>query len=148
MIESLQNLATYLKVLLVKWIYIWMDYSCNASECKRKIWCSYSSEVPLKEIGKVDKKRLKTTDIFFGDGLEGQAPFERTPRSPNFKTFRLCILVDSRRHTKVYAVKIRDLRHCRQRTDRLCGLVVRVPGYRTEMYCVSCEVRTEFIYGM
>jgi hypothetical protein len=31
-------------------------------------------------------------------------------------------------------------------TDRLCGLVVRVPGYTTEMYCVSCEVRTEFIY--
>jgi hypothetical protein len=25
------------------------------------------------------------------------------------------------------------------------GLVVRVPGYRTEMYCVSCEVRTECI---
>jgi hypothetical protein len=23
--------------------------------------------------------------------------------------------------------------------------VVRVPGYRTEIYCVSCEVRTEFI---
>jgi hypothetical protein len=23
---------------------------------------------------------------------------------------------------------------------------VRVPGYRTENYCVSCEVRTEFIY--
>jgi hypothetical protein len=32
--------------------------------------------------------------------------------------------------------------------DRLCGLVVRVPAYRTEMYCVSCEVRTEFIYVM
>jgi hypothetical protein len=31
---------------------------------------------------------------------------------------------------------------------RLCDLVVRVPGYRTEMYCVSCEVRTEFIYVM
>jgi hypothetical protein len=30
--------------------------------------------------------------------------------------------------------------------DRLCGLVVRVPGYATEMYWVSCEVRTEFIY--
>jgi hypothetical protein len=29
--------------------------------------------------------------------------------------------------------------------DRPCGLVVRVPGYRTEMYCASCEVRTEFI---
>jgi hypothetical protein len=27
--------------------------------------------------------------------------------------------------------------------DSLCGLVVRVHGYRTEMYCASCEVRTE-----
>jgi hypothetical protein len=27
--------------------------------------------------------------------------------------------------------------------DRLCGLVIRVPGYRAEMYCDSCEVRTE-----
>jgi hypothetical protein len=33
-------------------------------------------------------------------------------------------------------------------SHRLCGLVVRVPGYGTEMYCVSCEVRTEFIYVM
>jgi hypothetical protein len=32
--------------------------------------------------------------------------------------------------------------------DRLCSLVVRVPGYITEMYCASCEVRTEFIYVM
>jgi hypothetical protein len=32
--------------------------------------------------------------------------------------------------------------------DRLCGLAVRVPGYKTVMYCVSCEVRTEFIYVM
>jgi hypothetical protein len=30
----------------------------------------------------------------------------------------------------------------------LCGLVVRVPGYKTEMYCAFCEVRTEFIYVM
>jgi hypothetical protein len=30
----------------------------------------------------------------------------------------------------------------------LCGLVVRVPGYTTEMYCASCEVQTEFIYVM
>jgi hypothetical protein len=29
-----------------------------------------------------------------------------------------------------------------------CGLVARVPGFRTEMYCVSYEVRTEFIYVM
>jgi hypothetical protein len=27
----------------------------------------------------------------------------------------------------------------------LCGLAVRVPGYRIETYCVSCEVQTEFI---
>jgi hypothetical protein len=33
-------------------------------------------------------------------------------------------------------------------SGRLCGLVVRVPGYTSEMYCVSCEVRTEFIYVM
>jgi hypothetical protein len=32
--------------------------------------------------------------------------------------------------------------------DRLCGLVVRVPGRRTDVYCASCEVRTEFIYVM
>jgi hypothetical protein len=32
--------------------------------------------------------------------------------------------------------------------EKVCGLVVRVPGYTTEMYCVSCEVRTEFIYVM
>jgi hypothetical protein len=32
--------------------------------------------------------------------------------------------------------------------DRLSDLVVRVPGYRAKIYCVSCEVRTEFIYVM
>jgi hypothetical protein len=32
--------------------------------------------------------------------------------------------------------------------DRLCGVVVRVPGYRSDIYCVTCEVRTEFIYVM
>jgi hypothetical protein len=32
-----------------------------------------------------------------------------------------------------------------ERDDRFCGLVVRVPGYTMEMYCASCEVRTEFI---
>jgi hypothetical protein len=36
----------------------------------------------------------------------------------------------------------------RVESDRFRGLVVRVPGYRWEMYCVSCEVRTEFIYVM
>jgi hypothetical protein len=34
------------------------------------------------------------------------------------------------------------------RQDRLCGLVVRVSGYSSEMYCASCEVRTEFVYVM
>jgi hypothetical protein len=32
--------------------------------------------------------------------------------------------------------------------DRLCGVVLTVPGYTTEMYCASCEVQTEFIYVM
>jgi hypothetical protein len=36
----------------------------------------------------------------------------------------------------------------RRACDRLCGLGVRVPGYTTEMYYVSCEVRTECIYVM
>jgi hypothetical protein len=42
---------------------------------------------------------------------------------------------------QVYAASIASVR-------RLHGLVVRVPGYTTEMYCASCEVRTEFIYVM
>jgi hypothetical protein len=32
--------------------------------------------------------------------------------------------------------------------DHPCGLVVRAPGYRTEMYCASYEVRSECIYVM
>jgi hypothetical protein len=32
-----------------------------------------------------------------------------------------------------------------KKVERPCGLEVRVLGYGTEMYCVSCEVRTEFI---
>jgi hypothetical protein len=35
-----------------------------------------------------------------------------------------------------------------KKVDSLCGLVVRVFGYRAEIYCASCEVRTEFIYVM
>jgi hypothetical protein len=48
-----------------------------------------------------------------------------------------------------------DKRHKRQNMDMGCkefvyagGTASRVPGYGTEMYCVSCEVRTEFIYVM
>jgi hypothetical protein len=32
--------------------------------------------------------------------------------------------------------------------DRLCGLVVSVRGYLTDICCVSCEAQTEFIYVM
>jgi hypothetical protein len=32
-----------------------------------------------------------------------------------------------------------------EESRRFCGLVVRVPGYITEMYCASCEVRTIYI---
>jgi hypothetical protein len=35
-----------------------------------------------------------------------------------------------------------------QSENHLCGLAVSVPGYTTEMYCASCEVRTEFICVM
>jgi hypothetical protein len=35
-----------------------------------------------------------------------------------------------------------------KKVDRLCGLVVRVPGIRAEIYCAPCKVRTEFIYVM
>jgi hypothetical protein len=35
-----------------------------------------------------------------------------------------------------------------KKVDRLCGLVVRVPDYKTEMYYASCEVRTECMYVM
>jgi hypothetical protein len=31
---------------------------------------------------------------------------------------------------------------------KFCGLMVRAPGYTTEMYCDFCEVRTEFVYVM
>jgi hypothetical protein len=30
--------------------------------------------------------------------------------------------------------------------DLLCGIIGRVPGHRTEMYCVSYEVQTQFVY--
>jgi hypothetical protein len=30
--------------------------------------------------------------------------------------------------------------------ELLCGLMLRVSGYRTEMYCASCKVRSEFIF--
>jgi hypothetical protein len=33
-------------------------------------------------------------------------------------------------------------------SDRLCGLVVRVPAYIMVTSCASCEVRTELIYVM
>jgi hypothetical protein len=32
--------------------------------------------------------------------------------------------------------------------DRICGVAVRVPGCRTEMYCDACEVQTVFIHVM
>jgi hypothetical protein len=32
------------------------------------------------------------------------------------------------------------------KAERLCGLVVKIPGCRKEMYRDSCEVRNEYIY--
>jgi hypothetical protein len=67
-----------------------------------------------------------------------------------------CLLTDMRAYrcqiTVLYKYMNREflhepgiLHHAIWKFDRLSGLVVGVPGYRTEMYCVSCEVRTEFI---
>jgi hypothetical protein len=70
--------------------------------------------------------------------------------------YRLCIFMVSRRILGLQAFNLRATnifdRHifsnCRPSSDRLCGLVLRDLGYITEMYCASCEVRTEFIYVM
>jgi hypothetical protein len=35
-----------------------------------------------------------------------------------------------------------------KKVDCLYGVVVRVPSYTTEMYCASCEARSDFIYDM
>jgi hypothetical protein len=34
----------------------------------------------------------------------------------------------------------KNIIRCLLQKDRLCGLVVGVPGYTTEMYCASCIV--------
>jgi hypothetical protein len=52
------------------------------------------------------------------------------------------------KHARYPPLWLRYVGRIRVSVDRLCGLVVRVPGYTTEMYCASCEVRTEFIYVM
>jgi hypothetical protein len=49
---------------------------------------------------------------------------------------------------KIFSNSQREIKRLSDKEDRLCGLVVRVPGYTAEMYCVSCEVQTEFIYVM
>jgi hypothetical protein len=55
-------------------------------------------------------------------------------------TERRCIVFPVSEELNLYVME--------KKVDRLCGLVVRVPGYRSDMYCASCEVRTEFIYVM
>jgi hypothetical protein len=51
-------------------------------------------------------------------------------------------------HGRYRSLRLKEINFAGYRADRLCGLMVRVPGYTTEMYCASCEVRTEFIYVM
>jgi hypothetical protein len=46
----------------------------------------------------------------------------------------------------VFPVRYELMNVMLKKVDRLCGLVARVLGYRTEMYCVSCEVRTYECY--
>jgi hypothetical protein len=57
-------------------------------------------------------------------------------------------LVDVVHYSETDSISETVSNHYIRISDRLCGLVVRVPGSRTEMYCASCEVRTEFIFVM
>jgi hypothetical protein len=52
-------------------------------------------------------------------------------------TEQRCIVLPVRYELNLYVMQ--------KKVDRPCGLAVRVPAYITEMYCVSREVRTEFI---
>jgi hypothetical protein len=61
----------------------------------------------------------------------------------NYKRFQRCISVGY--ILQFHSSKLWNSAGMYLFMDRLCGLVVRVPGYRMEMYCASCEVRTEFI---
>jgi hypothetical protein len=61
-------------------------------------------------------------------------------------SLHFCFSVFSLRWEKSRVVCLHFISYCVY-SDRLCGLVVRVPDYRKE-YCVSCEVRIEFIYVM
>jgi hypothetical protein len=49
---------------------------------------------------------------------------------------------------RIYLIIIQIIFNAVISNDHLRALVVRVPGYTTYMYCVSCEVRTECIYVM
>jgi hypothetical protein len=82
-----------------------------------------------------DKQRLKMEATC---SSEAYVEFQRTRRhySPFYISSFECLCVS---YGYFFSWCYIDL------LDRLCGLVVRVPGYRTEMYCDSCEVRTEFI---
>jgi hypothetical protein len=59
---------------------------------------------------------------------------------------RITYCLINRSYDKAKLHNFRDVTSCY--TNIGIGLVVRVPGYRTEMNCVSYEIRTEFIYVM
>jgi hypothetical protein len=76
--------------------------------------------------------------------------------SPMYMTFQLTFFLSvSRSRPPLWSsgqssceVRTEFIKVMYKNVDGLCGLVVRVPAYWTEMYCVSCEVLTEFIYVM
>jgi hypothetical protein len=68
-----------------------------------------------------------------------------TQRGENLKPHEQTLI--SSLHTNLFpSLSCSNISRSNIPKDRLCGLVVRVPGYRTEMYCDFCEVRTEFMY--
>jgi cation diffusion facilitator CzcD-associated flavoprotein CzcO len=77
-------------------------------------------------------------------------PFHETEASFVHHTDVLRYLKEYAQHYGLYEhIKVRhNSLYISLLKDRIWGLVVRVPGYITEKNCVSCEVRTEFMYVM
>jgi hypothetical protein len=95
--------------------------------------------IALRHGNVVDLEGHKVTECFVAHVLE--PPEMHTRLSfPHIASQLSCLCSNWRQALVSFNTKFLCYLYC------LGGLVVRVPGYTTEMYCDSCEVRTEFIY--
>jgi hypothetical protein len=123
------NLSTHNST--VSYIHIYRSLLiCSIAPTKRNIevHLSYGRKYVIYCVAKLSEENC-LVNMRGGAGLEGTA-------SNYINIFIAKIIFNKvkRLHTNIYFCK--------------CGLVVRVLGYRTEMYCTSCEVRTGFTYVM